>query len=297
LRLKPTAVQIRVLGSAAGGGVPQWNCGCSNCRQARKRGSFLTQSSAAVSADGKQWLLLNASPDLVFQFASFAPLLPPGRNLRGSPVQAVILTDGEMDHVAGLLSLREQKSLRLACTHAVKNLLSAQFPLLPILGKYCRINHSTFPVRIAGIRVSALELETEKAPPYARRPARRGDVVGLRLQAGGKILVYLPGLPVINRAVNEFVAGCDCLLVDGTFWTEREMIVLGLSRRTAHDMGHVPMGGPGGSLEWLRTLKVPRKIYTHINNTNPILQKPSRERRMVREAGVEISHDGMEIRL
>ena len=212
-------------------------------------------------------------------------------------MQAVILTDGEMDHVAGLLSLREQKSLRLACTRAVKNLLTEQFPLLPILERYCRIHHSIFPVQIAGIRVSALELETDKAPPYARRPARRGDVVGLRLHAGGKSLVYLPGLPVINRAVNEFVAGCDCLLVDGTFWSEHEMTALGLSRRTAHDMGHVPISGEGGSLEWLRTLEVPRKIYTHINNTNPILQKSSRERRAIRQAGVEISHDGMEIRL
>ena len=293
-------MQIRILGSAAGGGVPQWNCNCRNCRVARKEGAFKsrqTQSSAAVSADGEKWLLLNASPELTFQFASFDALSPPGRNLRGSPVQAVILTDGEMDHVAGLLSLREQKSLRLACTRAVKNLLTEQFPLLPILERYCRIHHSIFPVQIAGIRISALELETEKVPPYARRPPRRGDVVGLRLQAGGKSLVYLPGLPVINRAVNEFVAGCDCLLVDGTFWSEYEMIALGISRRTARDMGHVPIAGQGGSLEWLRTLDVPRKIYTHINNTNPILQKKSRERRKVRQAGVEISHDGMEIRL
>jgi pyrroloquinoline quinone biosynthesis protein B len=288
-------VQIRILGSAAGGGVPQWNCNCANCRSARKRGNFLTQSSAAVSADGKNWLLLNASPDLVFQFASFAPLSPRGKNLRGSPVQAVILTDGEMDHVAGLHSLREQKSLRLICTSAVKNLLTREFPLLPTLEKYCRISHSTFPVQIAGIRISALELKTEKAPPYARCPARRGEVVGLRLEANRKSFVYLPGLPAINKYINNFVAGCDCLLVDGTFWSEREMISLGLSKRTAHAMGHVPIDGEGGSLEWLRALKIPRKIYTHINNTNPILQKNSCERKMVKRAGVEISRDGMDI--
>ncbi len=202
-----------------------------------------------------------------------------------------------MDHVAGLFSLREQKSLRLACTRAVKNLLTEQFPLLPTLHGYCRIQHSAFPARIAGIRITALELETEKAPPYARRPGQRGDVVGLRLHADGKSLVYLPGLPVVDRSVNELVAGCDCLLVDGTFWSESEMISLGLSNRTARNMGHVPIVGEGGSLEWLRTLEVPRKIYTHINNTNPILQKNSRARRAVRQAGVEISHDGMEIRL
>jgi pyrroloquinoline quinone biosynthesis protein B len=288
-------VQIRILGSAAGGGVPQWNCNCANCRSARKSGSFLTQSSVAVSADGKNWLLLNASPDLVCQFASFAPLSPQGKNLRGSTVQAVILTDGEMDHVAGLLSLREQKSLRLICTSAVKNLLTREFPLLPTLEKYCRIRHSTFPVQIAGIRISALELETKKSPPYSRRPAQRGEVVALRLEANRKSFVYLPGLPAINKSVNEFVADCDCLLVDGTFWSDREMISLGLSKRTAHAMGHLPISGAGGSLEWLRALDVPRKIYTHINNTNPILRKNSRERKMVGRAGIEISRDGMEI--
>jgi pyrroloquinoline quinone biosynthesis protein B len=290
-------VQIRILGSAAGGGVPQWNCNCANCRKARKNGKFVTQSSAAVSADGKNWLLLNASPDLVFQFASFPPLTQRGGKLRGSAVQAVLLTDGEMDHVAGLLSLREQKTMRLICTSAVQNLLTKQFPLLPTLEKYCRICHSTFPVQIAGIRISALELETDKAPPYAHRAAQRGEVVGLRLEANGRSLVYFPGLPAINKSVNEFVAGCDCLLVDGTFWSEREMISLGLSKRTAHQMGHVPIDGAGGSLEWLRTLKVRRKIYTHINNTNPILKTNSRERRMVEKAGVEISRDGMDIRL
>jgi pyrroloquinoline quinone biosynthesis protein B len=290
-------VQIRILGSAAGGGVPQWNCNCANCRSARKSGNFLTQSSAAVSNDGKNWLLLNASPDLVFQFASFAPLSPRGKYLRGSAVQAVILTDGEIDHVAGLLSLREQKPLRLICTSAVKNLLTREFPLLPTLEKYCRIRHSTFPVLIAGIRISALELETKKAPPYSRRPARRGEVVGLKLEANHKSFVYLPDLPATNKSVSEFIAGADCLLVDGTFWSEREMISPGLSKRTAREMGHVPISGAGGSLEWLRALNVPRKIYTHINNTNPILQKNSRERKIVERAGVEISRDGMDIRL
>jgi pyrroloquinoline quinone biosynthesis protein B len=290
-------VQIRILGSAAGGGVPQWNCSCANCRSARKSRNFLTQSSAAVSADGKKWLLLNASPDLVFQVASFPPLSPRGKKLRGSAVQAVILTDGEMDHVAGLLSLREQKSLRLVCTSAVKNLLMQEFQLLPTLEKYCRIQQSNFPVQIAGIRISALELETKKTPPYSRRPARRGEVVALRLEANRKSFVYLPGLPAISKSVNDFVADCDCLLVDGTFWSEREMISLGLSKRTAHAMGHVPISGEGGSLEWLRALKIPRKIYTHINNTNPILQKKSSERKAVELAGIEISRDGMEIRL
>jgi pyrroloquinoline quinone biosynthesis protein B len=290
-------VQIRVLGSAAGGGFPQWNCNCPNCKPARLAKIRQTQSSLAVSADGTRWLLLNASPDLATQLASFALLSPPAHTLRGSPVKAVILTDGEMDHVTGLLSLREERSLRLICTSAVKNLLTASFPVLPALARYGRIRHSGFPARLAGIRVSALALPVEKAPPYARRPARTGDVVALRLEDGGRSFVYLPALPAIGRAVNKFVEGCDCLMVDGTFWSGREMIELGLSRRSARQMGHLPVSGPGGSLEWLRGLDVRRKIYTHINNTNPILKKHSHQRRMVEQAGVEISHDGMDIRL
>jgi pyrroloquinoline quinone biosynthesis protein B len=140
-------------------------------------------------------------------------------------------------------------------------------------------------------------LETKKTPPYSRRPARRGEVVGLKLEANHKSFVYLPDLPATNKSVSEFIAGADCLLVDGTFWSEREMISPGLSKRTAREMGHVPISGAGGSLEWLRALNVPRKIYTHINNTNPILQKNSRERKIVERAGVEISRDGMDIRL
>jgi pyrroloquinoline quinone biosynthesis protein B len=279
--------------------VPQWNCNCPNCRAARKSGNFLSQSSAAVSADGKAWLLLNASPDLVTQFAAFPLLTPRGRHLRGSAVQAVVLTDGELDHTIGLLSLREQKELRLVCTRAVKTLLTAEFPLLPTLGKYCHIRHSVFPATLAGLRVTALEQPTDKAPPYSRRPARRGEVAGLRLASlkTRRSCVYLPGLPAITPVLDRFVSGCDCLIVDGTFWSETEMNALGLSRRSARDMGHVPVGGPGGSLEWLRRLDIPRKIYTHINNSNPMLQKHSPAQRAVLRAGVEISRDGQTIRL
>ena len=292
-------MQIRILGSAAGGGVPQWNCNCLNCRAARKAGTFRSQSSAAVSADGKQWLLLNASPDLSYQFASFPPLATRGKKLRGSAVAAVMLTDGEMDHVAGLLSLREQGSLRLVCTKGVKHLLTTPFGLLPVLENYCWINYDAFPVQIAGIRVSALELESHKAPRYSPARPPKGDVVGLRLESvkGKRSLVYIPGLPAISKEVDKFVRGCDCLIVDGAFCSDREMISLGLSRRSARDMGHMAINGCGGSLEWLRGLDVPRKIYTHINNSNPILRKTSRERRMVEKAGVEISHDGMDIHL
>ena len=279
--------------------MPQWNCNCPNCRAARKSRCFLSQSSALVSEDGKNWLLLNASPDLSFQFASFPQLSVSGRKSRGSPIEAVILTDGEIDHVAGLLSLREHKSLRLVCTPAVKSLLSDSLGLLPALEKYTSIQLQAFPVRVAGIKITALELATDKAPRYAPRFRRSGSVVGLRLESirSKRSCVYLPGLPAITKELDEWVSGCDCLLVDGTFWSDREMISLGLSQRTARDMGHVAIDGKDGSLAWLRRLDIPRKIYTHINNSNPILRKGSPQRRAVERAGVEISHDQMAIRL
>ena len=292
-------MQIRILGTAAGGGIPQWNCNCRNCRAARKSGTFLSQSSAAISDNGKEWLLLNASPDVVYQFALFPPLAPRGKKLRGSPIAAVILTDAEMDHTAGLLSLRENKSLHLVSTASVKRLLTHEFPLLPVLEKYCRIKYSHFPIQIAGFHVTALELETDKELIYSLHAMPKGTVVALRLESvrSKRSCAYVPGLPAITEKLEEWIKGCDCLMVDGTFWSEREMISQGLSKRTARDMGHVAISGRGGSLEWLRGLEVPRKIYTHINNSNPILWKTSRERRMVEKAGVEISRDGMEIKL
>lgn len=211
----------------------------------------------------------------------------------------MILTDAEIDHTAGLLSLRENKALRLVCSNPVKQLLTRSFPLLPTLEKYCRIHHSPFPARIAGLLVSAFELATEKAPPYSKEQARTGSVVGLRLESirEKRSCIYLPGLPAITPGLDQWVAASDCLIVDGTFWSEREMISLGLSQRRASQMGHVPISGEGGSLEWLRGLKVPRKILTHINNSNPILRRGSRERLAVEQAGVEISYDGMQISL
>ena len=221
---------------------------------------------------------------------------PGGKKLRGTAIAAVVLTDGELDHVTGLLSLREQRKLRLVCTKTVEELLRKNFPLLPVLKNYCDVRVSDFPVQIASLRISALDFGS-KSPPYAPRLKRRGLVAGLRIESGKKSLAYLPGLPAITAEVEKFIAGCDCLLVDGTFWSEHEMVSLGLTRRTAGDMGHVPMGGPHGTLAWLQSLKIPRKIYLHINNTNPVLCATSRERKAVARAGVEVAHDGMDIRL
>jgi pyrroloquinoline quinone biosynthesis protein B len=255
-----------------------------------------TQSSIAVSADDKNWVLFNASPDLGTQLAAFPPLTPAGKKLRGTAIAAVVLTDGELDHVTGLLSLREQRRLRLVCTGTVGELLAEKFPLLPVLKHYCDVRLAHFPVRIASLHISSLDFDS-KSPPYAPGFKRPGLVAGLRIGSGKKSLAYLPGLPAITAEVEKFIAGCDCLLVDGTFWSEHEMVSLGLARRTAGEMGHVPAGGPQGTLAWLRSLKIPRKIYIHINNTNPMLRAASRERRAVARAGVEVAHDGMDIRL
>lgn len=292
-------MKIRVLGSAAGGGVPQWNCNCPNCRAARtSKISHLrrTQSSIAVSADDNNWILFNASPDLCSQAAAFPSLTDGGNKLRGTAIAAVALTDGELDHVTGLLSLREHRKLRLVCTQTVQELLNTKFPLLPVLENYCKVRVSHFPVQIASLRISALELGS-KSPPYAPHLKRRGLVAGLRIESLQKSLAYLPGLPAITVAAEKFIAGCDCLLLDGTFWSEREMVSPGFTRRTALDMGHVPIGGAHGTLAWLQSLKIPRKIYIHINNTNPILRHKSRECQAVAHAGVEVAHDGMDIRL
>jgi pyrroloquinoline quinone biosynthesis protein B len=216
--------------------------------------------------------------------------------LRGTAIAAVALTDGELDHVTGLLSLREHRKLRLICTRTVEKLLNKKFPLLPVLKNYCEIRVSHFPVQIASLRISALDLGS-KSPPYAAHSRQRGLVAGLRIESAKKSVAYLPGLPEITVEVERFIASCDCLLLDGTFWSEHEMVSLGLSKRTAADMGHVPIGGSHGTLEWLRSLKIPRKIYIHINNTNPILRNASREHKMVARAGMEVAHDGMDIRL
>jgi pyrroloquinoline quinone biosynthesis protein B len=213
-------------------------------------------------------------------------------------VAAVVLTDGELDHVTGLLSLREHHELRLVCTPAVKELLTDRLPLIPALRHYCTIRQLAFPAQIAGIRCTALPV-SDKPPRYARRFHKRGLVVGLRLETNKprRTVVYLPCLPAVTNRVREFVGGSDCLLVDGTFWSNDEMTARGLSRRTAREMGHVPISGVAGSLAWLRTLPVARKIYVHINNTNPVLREASRERKAVESTGVEIAYDGMEIRV
>jgi pyrroloquinoline quinone biosynthesis protein B len=302
-------LRIRVLGSAAGGGFPQWNCNCRNCVGVRKgtlRTKARTQSSIAVSADSVNWILFNASPDLLYQFRSF-PELQPGRAIRDTAVRSIVLMDAQIDHTTGLLMLREGKPLEIYCTDMAREDLSTGNPLFNILQHYCSVNWHQVPT-YPGNRFTVLGAEElsftavplqSKAPPYSphRNDPHEGDNIGLRIMdpRSGKILFYAPGLGGIEPHLEPFLKEADCVLVDGTFWTDDEMIRLGISTKRARDIGHLPQSGPGGMIDVLKPLKAQRKILIHINNTNPILDEDSSERRQLEAAGIEVSWDGMEV--
>jgi pyrroloquinoline quinone biosynthesis protein B len=304
-------MRIRVLGAAAGGGFPQWNCNCPNCDGVRKgtiRARPRTQSSIAVSSDGTDWVLFNASPDLPAQFRAFAGLQP-ARAIRDTAVRAIVLIDAQIDHTTGLLMLREGAPLEIHCTEMVREDLTSGNPLFRILDHYCGVRwhpipvdaDSTFAVSGAGgLAFTAVPLKS-KAPPYSphRDDPHRGDNIGVRIvdRASGKALFYAPGVGEIEPHLAPFLAAADCLMIDGTFWTEDELVRLGISKKRARDMGHLPQSGPGGMIDVLKPLRATRKILIHINNTNPILNEDSVERRTLDAAAIEVAYDGMDIQL
>jgi pyrroloquinoline quinone biosynthesis protein B len=304
-------MHIKVLGSAAGGGFPQWNCNCPNCDGVRKgtiRARPRTQSSIAVSAEGTDWVLFNASPDLLAQFRA-VPEFQPARSIRDTAVRAIILIDAQIDHTTGLLMLREGAPLEIHCTEMVREDLTSGNPLFRILDHYCGVRwhaiaadgDSTFAVSGAGgLAFTAVPLKS-KAPPYSphRDDPHQGDNIGVRIvdEASGKALFYAPGVGEIEPHLAPFLAEADCLMIDGTFWTEDELVRLGISKKRARDMGHLPQSGRGGMIDVLKSLKAARKILIHINNTNPILNEDSAERRTLDAAAIEVAYDGMEIEL
>ncbi|MEX3980185.1 pyrroloquinoline quinone biosynthesis protein PqqB [Paraburkholderia sp. EG287A] len=307
-------MKIRILGSGAGGGLPQWNCNCANCRRARQAcGDVLprTQSSIAVSGDGVDWVLVNASPDLLAQLRSH-PDLQPARATRDSALAAVVLTDAQIDHVTGLLMLRERTSpLPLYACAPVLDDLSGGLPLVPLLGHYCGVEaHAVSPgepftiAACAGLRFTALPVES-KPPPYSprREASAPGDNIALLIEdvAAGTCAFYAPGLAQMSTDVLGTMRRADLVLVDGTFWTTTEMIDLGLSTKHAADMGHLAQrGGDGrpGMIDWLDTLpRGTRKVLTHINNTNPILDPHSVEHAQLRAHGIDVAHDGMQFQV
>jgi len=300
-----------VLGSAAGGGFPQWNCNCRNCDGVRKgsiRAQSRTQSSIALSADNVNWVLFNASPDLLAQYKAF-PELQPGRAIRDSAIRSIVLMDAQIDHTTGLLMLREGRPLEIYSTDMVREDLTTGNPLFNILEHYCGVRWHRLPTE-AGNRFSVLGAEElsftavplkSKAPPYSphRDHRREGDNVGMRITdaRSGKVLFYAPGLGEIEPQLKPFLEEADCLLVDGTFWTDDEMIRLGISTKHARDIGHLPQSGNGGMIALLTPLKASRKILIHVNNTNPILDEDSAERRKLESSGIEVAYDGMDMQL
>ena len=293
---------VRVLGAAAGGGFPQWNCGCPQCRAVRDGSRpcrSRTQSSVAVSADYQRWFLLNASPDIRAQIESFPALQPGG--VRHSPLQAVLLTDAELDHTLGLLLLREAGDLEVHATAAVHEILCKGTSLLQTLGAYTRVEWRTVA---AGIEVSLADSLSYRAfhvPTNKRARFGTGEesVVGYRITDGhtGRALVYMPGAQELTASVRAHLDGCTCLLIDGTCWQDDELIRLGIGGKTSREMGHLPISGADGSLKQLAPLPIERKIYIHINNTNPILLEDAPERRIVEERGLEVAADGLELEI
>jgi pyrroloquinoline quinone biosynthesis protein B len=254
----------------------------------------------AVSADGSRWSMLNASPDLRTQIFSFPDLLPK-TGVRGSAIDAVLLSDAELDHITGLLSLREAQPVRLYCTSRVFDWVFASNPIFGALNS---------PQRFRSIRVEDRKAETigcglgfeaifveGKVPTYVKTPPANceGAAVAYKIidACAGSSLLHVPAIKQIDERFLAAAAECDCLLFDGSFWSENELELRGAGTRTASAMGHVPISGPGGSLERLGDLPI-RKIYTHINNTNPILDETSAEHRELEKAGWEVAEDGMD---
>jgi pyrroloquinoline quinone biosynthesis protein B len=294
---------LRVLGSAAGGGFPQWNCACPGCRAVREGSRPCrprTQSSVAVSADRRRWFLLNASPDVRTQIESFPAMHPRGD--RATPLEAVLLTDAELDHTLGLLLLREGRGVDVHATEAVRDTLANGTAVLRTLEAYCPVRwHLVVPGADAhlgdGLSYRAFDVPTTKRARFGSG-SEKGRVVGYRLtdERSGRSAVYLPGVQAL-MPVRDQLDDCACLLVDGTCWRDDELVQLGLAGKTAREMGHLPIDGPGGSLEQLAPLPIDRKIYIHINNTNPILLEDSPERRTVEQHGMEVAMDGLELRI
>jgi pyrroloquinoline quinone biosynthesis protein B len=267
-----------------------------------------TQSSIAVSADGEDWILFNASPDIRVQLESF-PDFQPGRRVRDTAIRAILLVDAQIDHTTGLLMLREHTApWDVYCTAAVQQDLTTGFPIFTILSHFrgvswheVRPDGSDFSIPGAeGLAFAAVPLKSE-APPYSphRHNTVPGDNIGVRVRDGrtGACLFYAPGLGLIDETVMGYMAEADCLLVDGTLWTNDEMIRSGIGDKLGSDMGHLDQSGHGGIMEQLGRLTRPRKILIHINNTNPILDEASPERRVLEQAGIEVAWDGMQIEL
>lgn len=305
---------IRVLGSAAGGGFPQWNCACVNCSGLRKglvMASPRTQESICLSADDRNWFLVNASPDIRVQIESFGPLHP-GQS-RATPIQAIFLTNGDLDHSLGLLSLRENQHLVVYATESVRRGFTDGNVLYRTLQRFA--DHVTWRTLKPGVEEPVFQADgspsglTVKAVAVPGKPpihleglVSSGDPdlnVGLRFRqlTSGRVLAYFSAVGRITPSVVEGLEGADCVMFDGTFWSSDELSAPGFLKKSAEDLAHWPVGGQEGSLSKLSKVAAARRVFVHINNTNPLLRDDSHERQLVEAEGWRVAWDGMEITL
>ena len=305
-------MRIKVLGSAAGGGFPQWNCGCVNCQRLRQgslRGKARSQAQLAVSADGQSWFLLNASPDLRAQIEA-TPELHPLAGARQSPIAGIVLSSGDLDNVLGLLLLREFHPLQIFSTAAIRQIVSQDNSFFRLLERvpgqvtWTEIRPgAVFELKSAGAGICCRAIALPGSYPAYVSESQRGQlakdqaVLALSLEGQAGKMVFAHALPAVTKELQTVIENCDLLFVDGTFWSDDELQLIRGSGLKAREMGHLPVGGPGGSLEQLASLKGPRKIYIHINNTNPMLDEESAQHRQARNAGWEIAEDGWEFEL
>lgn len=315
-------LQVRVLGSAAGGGFPQWNCRCHNCSGVRAgtiKARPRRETCLAVSADGAAWFLLGATAEVRAQIESCPALHPPGgaAALRRSPVAGILLTNGDLDQCLGLLSLREEEPLHVYATERVRRGFTQDNILYRTLDRFPgQITwHRLRPDEPCALGPPRDRAGAGAAPPLqvtarpvpgkpplhleGRVPPDPEDNVGLLLRAGaaGPALAYLPSVAAASPAVDGLLRQADCVFFDGTFWSSDELIATGLGRRRAEDMAHWPLSGPGGSLAVLSASPAARRFLIHINNTNPILREDAPERQAVAASGVDVAYDGLEVRL
>lgn len=301
---------IHVLGSAAGGGFPQWNCNCPNCHGARQEtisAKTRTQSSIAVSENGVDWILFNASPDIRQQLFEFKAAQP-ARDIRDTGISAVVLMDSQLDHTTGLLTLREGCPIDVWCTDMVHQDLTTGFPIFNMLKhwngglQYHQINpEKTFYIKgFSNLEFTPLIIKSS-APPYSphRNDPHDGDNIALIVKdlTTQKQLFYAPGLAKIDERIMRIMQASDCVMIDGTLWSDDEMQTCGVGSKTGQDMGHLHIGGADGSLHYLDKIKDTRKILIHINNTNPILNEDSEQAAVLKRHGVEVAFDGLQIEL
>ena len=300
-------MKIIVLGAAAGGGFPQWNSNAEGCRRARRGDAAAeprTQASVAVSHDGARWFLLNASPDLRQQIESI-PALQPREGLRHSPIAGVLLTGGDVDVIAGLLSMRERQPFRLYASSRVHAVLDAN-PVFEVLARDVVARETVDLDRsfvLDGVLAATLFAVPGKVPLYLEDGAEPppivvdGTTVGLEIAEGTRRMVFIPGCAAMTPDLRDRLAGADLVFFDGTLWRDDEMTTAGIGKKTGRRMGHMSLGGTDGTIEAFRTIEAGRKVIIHMNNSNPVLLADSPERAEAEAAGWLIARDGMEFEI